>query len=351
MKGASRSKYQFFITYRNAITASAASKPLLDTKETLSALGYKDCSLAFDNDRKTVGYYVSVLTNFLKFFFKLDRGSLVATQYPIPTVGYLFIYFIRLAAFKGVKFITIIHDINSLRSEKPSTKDLRKELRMLSAYDGIVVHNNRMKEWLIEKGLNRLTKTVSLNFFDYISATAIKSKYSSGSTNEIAFAGHLAKSTFVYNLAHVKKWKFNVYGTGFQPGHNKNVNTTWKGEFSPDEIVDNLKGSFGLVWDGADSNSITTNTFGNYMRYNNPFKFSLYLAAGLPVIAPSSAAIANTIIENKIGLVIETLDSLDNIEIKERDYEEMRENVKAIQKDIIKGNYLRKAIENLEQVI
>lgn len=169
--------------------------------------------------------------------------------------------------------------------------------------------------------------------------------------NEIAFAGHLAKSVFVYSLGDIKNWKFNIYGGEFDLQRNKNINTTWKGEFSPDEVVHKLEGSFGLVWDGSEANDLQKCRFGNYMRYNNPFKFSLYLAAGLPVIAPESAAIAKIIEKYNIGFLINSLADLDEIVISDDEYAVMKENVRAIQKEIIAGNFLYKAVTKLEELI
>jgi hypothetical protein len=129
-----QSKFQFFITYRNGVKASAASKPVIDTSKTLHKLGYQDYSLTFDNDTKNLKFYFTVLLSFTKFFFQITNNSIVATQFPITTVNYLFIYFIRLAHFRRIKFITIIHDINVLR-EQAAQEDIQKELRILSAYD------------------------------------------------------------------------------------------------------------------------------------------------------------------------------------------------------------------------
>lgn len=346
-----QSKYQFFITYRNGVKASAASKPVIDTSKTLHKLGYNDYSLTFDNDTKNLTFYFTVLFSFTRFFFQIKKNSIVATQFPITTVNYLFIYFIKLARLRKIKFITIIHDVNPLR-QQVTGKELRKELKILSAYDGIVVHNSKMQKWLADNGLRKTIKTADLNFFDYLASPEILiDKGASLKLNEIAFAGHLAKSTFVYKLDDIKNWKFNIYGGGFDYQKNRNINTTWKGEFSPDEVVYHLEGSFGLVWDGADANDIQSNRFGNYMRYNNPFKFSLYLAAGLPVIAPESAAIAKTIEKYNIGFLINSLADLDKIVISESEFVTMKKNVKAIQKDIIAGNFLNKAVTTLEELI
>ncbi len=346
-----QSKYQFFITYRNGVKASAASKPVIDTSKTLHKLGYKDYSLTFDNDSKNLKFYFTVLLSFTAFFFRIKKNSIVATQFPITTVNYLFIYFIRLARFRRIKFITIIHDINALR-ERATGEDIQKEVKILSTYDGIVVHNLTMEKWLIENGLKKTVKTIPLFFFDYI--TPPENLYTTPEThlvNDIAFAGHLAKSKFVYSLDNIKNWKFNIYGGDFDSQRNTNINTIWKGEFSPDEVVSKLEGAFGLVWDGSETSDLQNCRFGNYMHYNNPFKFSLYLAAGLPVIAPEKAAIAKTIKEHNIGFLINSLADLDEIAISDSEYAVMKKNVKAIQKSIVAGDFLHKAVTKLEELI
>jgi hypothetical protein len=211
-----------------------------------------------------------------------------------------------------------------------------------------------MDNWLRSKGLSNYTKVCQLNLFDYLDTekkTVEVGAERSIKTREIVFAGHLEKSDFIYDLGHIKDWQFNIYGSDFKYERNKNDDTVYKGEFPPDEIVYHLEGSFGLVWDGADSRNIETNRFGNYMRFNNPFKFSLYLAAGLPVIAPKSAAIAKMIVENKIGFVISTLEDLNTVNITDEDYCTMRQNVKVIQQNIVAGNYLKNAVQKLETLI
>ena len=346
-----QNKYQFYITYKNGVKASAASKPVIDTSKTLHKLGYQNYSLTFANDIKNLKFYFIVLLAFTRFFFQIKRNSIVATQFPITTVNYLFIYFIKLARLRGIKFITIIHDINALR-EQATEEAIQKEVKILSAYDGIVVHNETMEKWLAGNGLRKKVKTIPLIFFDYITPSEILHvTHLDDLTNEIAFAGHLAKSKFVYSLDNIKNWKFNIYGSDFDLQKSRNINTVWKGEFSPDEVAYELEGSFGLVWDGTETSDLQKCRFGNYMYYNNPFKFSLYLAAGLPVIAPASAAIAKTIEKYNIGFLINSLADLDEIVINKEEYAEMKNKVKAIQKDIIAGNFLHKAVTSLEELI
>ncbi|MEJ7682691.1 MAG: hypothetical protein WKG06_33505 [Segetibacter sp.] len=50
---------------------------------------------------------------------------------------------------------------------------MQKELKILSEYDGIIVHNSTMEKWLEENELRKTVNTVPLNFFDYLSSPEI----------------------------------------------------------------------------------------------------------------------------------------------------------------------------------
>ncbi|NRO11242.1 Beta-1,6-galactofuranosyltransferase WbbI [Lactobacillus helveticus] len=47
---------------------------------------------------------------------------------------------------------------------------------------------------------------------------------------------------------------------------------------------------------------------GNYLRYNDPHKLSLYLASGIPVIIWKKAAEAKFVEENKVGITVDSLE-------------------------------------------
>ena len=76
--------------------------------------------------------------------------------------------------------------------------------------------------------------------------------------------------------------EYHIYGPNYTP-EKKCSRIVYQGEFSADELPAHLKGQFGLIWDGSSVNTCEGN-FGEYLRYNNPHKISLYLACGLPVI-------------------------------------------------------------------
>lgn len=56
-----------------------------------------------------------------------------------------------------------------------------------------------------------------------------------------------------------------------------------EGSYMPEELPEKLEAKYGLVWDGLEITSCE-GTFGQYLKYNNPHKFSLYMAAGIAVI-------------------------------------------------------------------
>ncbi|WP_172992928.1 hypothetical protein [Lactobacillus helveticus] len=94
------------------------------------------------------------------------------------------------------------------------------------------------------------------------------------------------------------------------------------------------------MWDGKDYKKCV-GKIGNYLRYNNPHKISMYLVANMPVIIWSKAAEANFVKENNIGILVDSLDELPNIlnNLTEKKYEVMLENVKKIKSLLQKGNY------------
>ncbi|MBO9571455.1 MAG: hypothetical protein J7497_04510, partial [Chitinophagaceae bacterium] len=120
------------------------------------------------------------------------------------------------------------------------------------------------------------------------------------------------------------------------------------GVFSPDQPDLNENYHFGLVWEGK-SLDACTGDLGEYMRYNNPHKFSLYLALGLPVIVWKDAAIAEFVKKHNIGFAISGFDDLENLisNISNEQYSEYVKNVEGVSDKIRKGYYLDKAISQL----
>ena len=57
--------------------------------------------------------------------------------------------------------------------------------------------------------------------------------------------------------------------------------------------------NFGLVWDGTSLDGCN-GRYGEYLKFNNPHKTSLYLSCGIPVIIWKEAALADFVEEHKV---------------------------------------------------
>jgi hypothetical protein len=343
-----RQKYQFSIIINNETTNnSAATKAVLDCRKLFTSKGYQDYTLYFSDNSSKVKYSLYLVKEISGFLFRIKKGSIVGVQYPI--LNNVFKYFIKIAKLKNISFFCVIHDIESLRLGGKDTMLVAREAANFNHYDCLIVHNTAMLHWLKDKGV--ITKMIPLTLFDYLAdENILQHNKNEAFSYSIVFAGNLAKSAFVYQLSKIPEWQFHLYGPNFSSEKAHQSNVKWQGEFAPDEVVFKLEGSFGLIWDG-DSVNGCDEIFGNYLQYNNPHKLSLYLAAGIPVIAPVHSAIAKLIKEHAIGILIESLYDLKNLRISKGEYEILKNNCKDLQRKVITGSFFAKALETVESEI
>lgn len=160
----------------------------------------------------------------------------------------------------------------------------------------------------------------------------------------VIIAGNLRshKAGYVYQLP--DNCSFNLFGVGYEGKVNDKVN--YLGAFDSDELPNVLAGSFGLVWDGGTADTCS-GTYGEYLKINNPHKTSLYLAAGIPVIIWSQAALAEFIGKHQCGLTVNSLAEIkEKINgLSEEDYEKMKKNAEIVSEKLRGGYYLLRAID------
>ena len=142
----------------------------------------------------------------------------------------------------------------------------------------------------------------------------------------------------------------------FTAGRNYNADRaaktdTFLGHFDPNvpNFPENIR--WGLVWDGDSPHTLSGPT-GLYQRYNQPHKFSLYLAAGIPVICHKDAAVAALVKQWKVGLSVNSIDeipdaikSLDSV-----DEAAIRDGVAEIGRKIRAGYFLSEALADFIEV-
>ena len=245
---------------------------------------------------------------------------------------------------KKVQFISLVHDIEQLRGFRNNAYYDREFSTMLQLADVIIVHNSQMLKWFNAKGIDN-DKLVNLHIFDYLQDR--DNREESIFDKSITIAGNLdtTKCEYISQLGLLESIEVNLFGPNFDEKLRKQKNIKYKGSFPVDEIPMYLKKGFGLIWDG---NSIDgcKGLAGQYLKYNNPHKLSLYLASGMPVLIWKGAAEAEFVTEHGVGICINNLKELDSImqKLTVNDYNKLRDNVVHVRKKLINGEYAKTAL-------
>ena len=334
---------KYYITKNYKAQFTAAGKAKIDCERTLERIGFKNLGLPRTTIPNSIIGSVLTFTGTILGLIRLKKGSTICIQYPIKKYYNLIV---KIAKLKKCKVITVIHDLRSHRNQR---LNVATEIKSFNRNHVIISHNEFMSKWLVENKLK--SKIVNLNIFDYLSIDKEKENKNTKTNNfELVFAGALGigKNGFIYGLdeIHPENYAINLYGVGFEEKElQENSIIDYKGFFPADEVVNELQGSFGLVWDGQ-SIEECSGAFGEYLKINNPHKTSLYLRAGLPIIIWDKAALAKFVTDNKVGIAISSLKDLDKKlnDISQEQYLEMKTNSKIIAERIGGGYYLESAI-------
>lgn len=293
----------------------------------------------------------------LRIGWRLKEKDILLIQHPLYGTK-LLTRFIPWIKKKGVGMIALIHDLNIVRvaAEEGNTHNKSVELQdytILKLFDFIICHNSKMLEYLASHGMER-NKLISLGIFDYLCEKPHDNqKKDQNGLNTVVIAGNLLpeKSGYIYELCNSINensiYKLFLYGNGFcNDLTHKNEKVEYKGSVSPELLPEELKYDFGIVWDGNTISTCAGHT-GNYLRYNNPHKTSLYLAAEIPVIVWDKAAIAEFVQQNAVGVTVSSLEDIKDLfsNLSDADYEMMKNNTRKIAEKIRKGYYFRKAYE------
>jgi len=342
------SKNLYYISRNYKFSKNAASKPKMDCEIILEKNGFENLGFKQSNHSSSALGAIISFFGITKGLFLLPRKSVFCMQYPLSK---FFGYTTSIVSLKKCKLIIIIHDVKYLMGK---STDLKGEMAKFNRADFIIVHNESMKKWFEENGCT--AKLVSLELFDYIHESdkhaTINKPY------DVVFAGGLGKekSEFLYSMDELNpsNYTLKLYGNGFNSADVEQADSilNYQGVFSPDEVIDKIEGSFGLIWNGNVLDECSGD-FGKYLLYNNPHKTSLYLLCGLPVIVWNKAAIATFIEKEQIGITINSINELDDA-LKNLDpmlYSNMVANVEEIKSKVASGYYLSQAIQKVIQLV
>ena len=334
---------------------NAGNKARNDVEEIVKREGYQPLLLTVEDwyQMGTVKAQQHKAKALAQAFSQLKSGDQLLIQFPMLHHSFFTTRLVRKIQRRGVQVYFIIHDLEALRYANLDTVPLKHKIRvhlqessLLKVADGVIAHNPIMKSVLVEKGIPE-HKLVSLEIFDYLIPN-YQEKDGLSKDQPIIVAGNLAqeKAGYLYQLP--ARPAYNLYGVGFDESRAL-ANETYFGSFLPDELPAALEGGFGLVWDG-DSAETCSGVFGEYLRYNNSHKASLYLASGFPLVVWKQSALSHFVLENGCGIAVESLHDLkatiDNL--SDTDYQDLLENTKRVGKGIRDGHYLLTALNNLK---
>lgn len=286
---------------------------------------------------------------------KIKKNDWIYIQFPLLEHTMLFSLLIKNLEKRGIHTSIIIHDVEAirftLRNDVPLSRKIRMRFEEISSFKNcskIIVHNEKMKSFMHEKWKIHKDKMDILGIFDYLVENyneELLEKRNLSRKGPVIIAGALSKhkAGYIYNLP--ENCNFNLYGINFER-EKASSNTNYVGAFNPEELIYNLQGSFGLVWDG-DSSATCTGVCGDYLKINNPHKTSMYLAAGIPVIIWEEAALANFIKKNHCGITIKSTDEIRNIidNMLDEEYETLKANACKIGGKLRRGYFLKSAMK------
>lgn len=318
-------------TRKGRMIEMASSKAPHDVSVIARECGYIDKNIVVPRIKNKLLSVVVRAFRLVRAVRRCDKNSKILLQYPCFNER-IFQYVIRFISDR--KFVTVVHDMNSIRENGKLSKS---EISSLSLFDELIVHTREMEECL-KPHLRASVRFHVLGCFPYLTSSVCDTPILG---NEVCFAGNIDKSAFLKHLIPVLgNIKLNLYG------HMNNViplsgNAKYCGVFKPEDISA-LRGNWGLVWDG-DSIMSCSGTWGEYLRIIAPHKFSLYIAAGIPVIVWSQSAMAKIVKDRNIGFVIPSLYDLEHTitSVSQEQYSKMLISVKEFGDNLIRGRLLK----------
>lgn len=326
---------------------NAGSKAREDVDKIFQSISAKTIELNFDiENRKIVDHFRYYYQYKQKLLNELSKGDILFIQFPIIAHTIFLSKLLVKLKRKGVKTVLIIHDLEIIRNSLSSSTTYKQKIRckfeemsLLRKCNAVIVHNNKMKEFLTRMGIDK-EKQIELGVFDYLGET---SKFTE-KTDSVVIAGNLKKEKAGYIYKLPKEPRYSLYGMGCKEDELAS-NVSYEGSYMPCDLLKVVSGAYGLVWDG-NSSKTCDGVYGQYMKYNNPHKTSLYLACGLPIIIWEEAAMCRFIIENNFGIAVASLDDIPEKlkEISDIQYTKMRKNVEKIAIKIKQGYFMKTAI-------
>lgn len=290
---------------------------------------------------------------FLVKLLMLPNGTTILYQHPVAFSDKIFYLFVKVLRSKKFRLITLIHDLDMYRYQ--SGRAVSREKIILNYSTVIISHNEKMSAYLIDKGVDN-SRIIELGIFDYLVADSVNKaiKEESISNRSLVIAGNLKgeKCKYLYTLIDENKVPLDVYGVNFEreKENKKQQMTKYHGAFPAPQLPSIISGGFGLVWDGESVHTCSGN-YGEYLKINNPHKTSLYLVSGLPIVIWKQAALAEFVVNNGLGLAVDSLEEASTCvqNVTKGEYLKMIQNVNLMGEKLRAGKFTQYAVKSAEE--
>ncbi|MFK4899315.1 sugar transferase [Lactococcus petauri] len=291
-----------------------------------SEIGIRGHNVSADTEREREVRIEGILAS-------VSQDSLIIAQ--VPTwcgIAFDEILLLQLRQ-RAEKFVVFVHDFVPLMFV--NNRYLMK--RYLEAYnlaDLVILPSIKMAHLLQAEGLS--TPYIIQEIWDHV--TLLEDLGRPSFEKKLNFAGNITRFPFV------KDWKGPLLLDVFSNSSIEEGQTLhFKGWMPDDALLRALnQGGFGLVW----SENIDNQDEREYSEMNVSFKFSTYLAAGLPLIVNRGLAKQDFVEKYGVGFVVSSLDEAVDL-VKGMSFEEyaaLQERVQRISQLVREGFFTKKML-------
>jgi hypothetical protein len=344
---------KFQIVEINEKNNDAGTKANADIADIAEKLGYQKVLLRTCTTKEgmipKIQRQLAYIPEWNRCYEEIEDGAVVLLQHPFHHKHLTRERILtKLKEEKHVRYICFVHDVEELRAFRYNDYYRQEFAYMMQIADVLIVHNEVMLQYFVEQGCPK-EKLVNLQIFDYLNPCASRGlpQYEKA----ITVAGNLdtTKCEYIGQLGQLKETTVNLYGPNYDERMRSFENVHYLGVYPPDEVPKHLTAGFGLVWDGNSLNGCQGQA-GQYLRYNNPHKLSLYLSSGLPVVIWKGAAEAAFVEQHGVGICVESILDLEKIlqQLELTEYERMAKAVADISARLRSGHYATVALEKAD---
>lgn len=241
---------------------------------------------------------------------------------------------------RAQNLVVFVHDFVPLMFE--NNRYLMK--RYIEAYnlaDLVVLPSEKMAHLLSLEGLK--APVLIQEIWDHV--ISLDNLETPVFEKKLNFAGNISRFPFVHTWS--GPISLDVFSTS---SLEKRPNLCFKGWYHDEALLRELsKGGFGLVW----SENIENQEERKYSEMNASFKFSTYLAAGLPLIVNKGLAKQEFVEKYNLGFVVESLDeAVACIEqMKPEDYVSLQKEVQKISELVKSGFFTQKLLVDIQSFL